>query len=328
MKPPLEFYVMARTYNSYGGHSTLSMIPGFLLTDAPDFGRAISELTVTFHFPTSGPPRKTLEQHYANFHANRLELPKVVFRRSREKASIDVASKLMDGSDWETRRGLSLPLFTAAVKETVAALPLLKTRLTAKDEFSLDALLTHCERRDASLPTTDEALAQLKTALDQKRAAIRAAMSPWERLDIDWRDYHPNARQILDHPFFWEGANDFSPHGNDTGADLLSDYRSWLKRNPTGEPLDFYRNLITQWGFSLDSADSTARAVIDEAAVALAFAEFKLRGECRPTVSELARQATGRQRQEALQAVDWPHREDRLKSLDLIQVKLRACGVP
>ena len=317
---------MARTYNSYGAHSTLSMIPGCLLTGAPNFGKAISELTVTFHFPTSGPARKSLEQLYANFHSNRVTLPKVVFRRSREKASIDVASDLLDGSDVETRYGLSLPLFIAAVKETLVALRLLKTRLTAKDDFSLDALLTHCEQRETSLPATDEALAQLKAALNQKRVAIQATMSPWERLGIDWRDYHPNAQQILDDPFFWEEANDFSPHGNDTGADLLSDYRSWLKRNPTGEPLDFYRNLITRWGFSLDSSDITARSVIDEAAVALAFAEIKLRGACRPQISELALQAATKQRQDALQAVDWPHRDDRLKSLDLIQTKLRAYG--
>ena len=319
---------MASTYDSYGAHSTFYMIAGFLLTDAPDFGKAISELTVTFHFPTSGPPRKSLEQHYANFHANRLKLPKVVFRRTREKASIDVASELLDGSDWQNRRGRPLPLFTAAVKETIGALRLLEARLTGKDDFATDAFLTHCERRLASLPTTDEALSQLEVVLEQRRAAIRAAMSPWEFLGVDWRDYHPNARQILDDPFFWKGANDFSPHGNDTGADLLSDYRSWLKRNPTGEPLDFYRNLITGWGFSLNASDSTARSVMDEAAVALAFAELKLRGECHPEVFELAQQATDRQRAEALQAVDWSHREDRLKSLDLIQAKLRTniCG--
>jgi len=325
MKPSIEFYLMARTYNIYGGHSTLSLIPGFLLTDAPDFGKAVSELTVTFHFPTSGPPRKSLEQLYANFHANRTTLPKVVFQRSREKASIDVASDLLDGSDWETRRGLSLPLFTAGIKETLVALQLLKSRLKTKDDFSVDAFLTHCHQREASLPHTDEALAQLKAVLDQRRAAMRAAMSSWERLGIDWRDFHPNARQILDDPFFWEEANDFSPHGNDTGADLLSDYRSWLKRDPTGEPLDFYKSLITGWGFSLNSSDSTVRSVINEAAIALAFAELKLRGECRTKVSELALQAKDRLRQEALQAVDWSHQKDRLKSLDLIQTKLRTC---
>jgi uncharacterized protein YfeS len=165
-------------------------------------------------------------------------------------------------------------------------------------------------------------LVELKTELDRKRTAIRAAMSPWERLGIDWRDYHPNARQILDDPFYWGQANEFSPHGNDTGADLLSDYRVWLKRNPSGEPLDFYQSLITRWGFPSDTSDATARSVADEAAVALAFAELKLRGECRSEVADLARQAVERQRQEALQAVDWPHCEDRLKSLDLIQSKL------
>ena len=317
---------MARTYNCYGGHSTLSLIPGFLLSDAPDFGKAISELTVTFHFPTSGPPRTTLEQLHANFDANRLELPKVVFYRSREKASIDVASNLMDGSDWAARRGLSLPLFKGGVAETLAALCLLRSRLKPKDDFLLDNFLTHCQLRGDHLPDTEEALLELKRRLDERRAAIRAAMSPWEKLGIDWRDYHPKAQQILNDPFFWEEANDFTPHGNDTGADLFSDYRRWLKRNPSGEPLDFYENLITGWGLSLDASDETARSVIDEAAIALAFAELKLRGECRPKVSELAQQATDRQRQEAMKAVDWPHREDRLKSLDLIQAKLSAIG--
>jgi uncharacterized protein YfeS len=324
VKQQLEFYLMARTYNCYGGHSTLSLIPGFLLTDAPDFGKAISELTVTFNFPTSGPARKTLEQLYTNFHANRSALPKVVFYRSREKASVDVASNLMDGSDWEARRGLSLSLFKGGVAETLAALSLLRSRLKPKDDFLLDAFLSHCQQREAYLPDTEEALVELKRQLDERHAAIRAAMSPWERLGIDWRDYHPKAQQILNDPFFWEEANDFSPHGNDTGADLLSDYRSWLKRNPSGEPLDFYQSLITGWGFSLDASDETARSVIDEAAVALAFAELKLRGECRPKVAELAQQATARQRQEAIKAVDWPHREDRLKSLDLIQTILFA----
>src|SRR5215831_15102101 len=149
MKPSLEFYLMARTYHVYGGHTTLSLIPGFLLTDAQDFGKAVCELTVTFHFPTSGPPRKSLEQLYADFHANRIRLPKVVFYRSREKLTIDVASNLLDGNDWEDHRGLSLPLFTAAVKETNAALRLLKSRLKPKDDFSLEAFLTHCQQREA-----------------------------------------------------------------------------------------------------------------------------------------------------------------------------------
>jgi hypothetical protein len=58
-------------------------------------------------------------------------------------------------------------------------LQLLKSRLTAKDDFSLEAFLAHCQQREASLPSTHEDLVTLKTVLDERRAAIRVAMSPW-----------------------------------------------------------------------------------------------------------------------------------------------------
>jgi hypothetical protein len=77
----MQIHVMASTYNTLGGHSTLSLISGFLLADADNYGSAVSELTVTFHFPHTGQPLSTLEQMFADFHANRLSLPKVVFRR-------------------------------------------------------------------------------------------------------------------------------------------------------------------------------------------------------------------------------------------------------
>jgi hypothetical protein len=63
-----------------------------------------------------------------------------------------------------------------------------------------------------------------------------------------------------------------------------------------------------------------------KAAVALAFAELKLRGECRHSVAALARAAIQWQREEAIVATDWPHRGDRLRSLDLLETKLRTSG--
>jgi hypothetical protein len=56
----MEFYVMAKSYNCYGGHTTLSPIGQFLLRNAPDFGDAIKEITVTLHFACTGPAKKTL----------------------------------------------------------------------------------------------------------------------------------------------------------------------------------------------------------------------------------------------------------------------------
>jgi uncharacterized protein YfeS len=322
--PPLEFYLMTRTYNTYGGHSTLSLIPDILLADAPMFGSAIKELTITFNFPTSGPPRKSLDQIYARFHSNILTLPKVVFRRNREQASIDVASNLIDGDERKFRGCVSASLLKAGYVETVAALRLLKSRLTAKDDFKFDAFLSYAQQLESSLPETDETLAALKNRLVERRAAAKAAMSPWERLGIEWRDFHPEARRILDDPFYWKEANDFSPHGNDTGADLLADYRSWLEQHSMDDPIDFYQHLISRWGFSLDTADPTYLFVMNEAAVALAFAELKLRGNCRPSAVRLAMQALERQRQEALVATDWHHRDERLRGLNLIEAKLKA----
>jgi uncharacterized protein YfeS len=313
---------MARTYNIYGGHATLSLLQDFLLTDAPRFGTAITELTVTFHFASSGSSASSLEDLYAKFHADRLKLPKVVFRRNRGKMSIDVSSNLIDGSEWARHRSISLPLFRAAFAETVEAFRLMGRRLTAKDDFNLDAFLDHCLRMGERIPTDEEAFATLTTHLQERRAAIRAAMSPWEQLGLDWRDFHPNARQILDDPFYWEQADDFAPHGNDTGADLLSAYRDWFRRRPSGDPLQFYTNLMETWGFPLDTTDAMIRSALDEAAIALAFAELKLRAQCHPSVAALAREAIRRQREEALTAAESPYRDDRLRSLDLIEAKL------
>ena len=254
------------------------------------------------------------------------EIAEVVFRLQRGKASIDIASELLDGKDWEQKRGLSLPLFKAGVAETIAALELLKKRLTAKDDFDLAAFLVHCSMAQSRLPSTMEDLVAFAAECKKKRAERYAVMSPWERLGIDWRDFHPDARSILDDPFFWECSYDFAPNGNDTGADLLADYRKWLRRNPTGDPMRFFRELIRQWGLPLEPSSDQDRTMTDEAAVALAFAEFKLRAYCSPSVAALARAAIRHQRQEAIETVDWPHKEERLRSLDLLEAKLPTSG--
>ena len=57
----MKLYVMVKTYNLYGGNTSLSLIADYLSDDAPYFGPAINELTVTMHFVSSPPPKKTLE---------------------------------------------------------------------------------------------------------------------------------------------------------------------------------------------------------------------------------------------------------------------------
>jgi hypothetical protein len=79
----MNFRAQAQTYNTYGGQSTLQLLPAFIMQGAADFGPAITQIELNFHFPHSGPPRKTLEQSHARFEASRATLPKITFRRKR-----------------------------------------------------------------------------------------------------------------------------------------------------------------------------------------------------------------------------------------------------
>lgn len=320
----MEFYVMAKSYNCYGGHTTLSPIGDFLLRECPDLGDAIAEITVTLHFPSSGPPKKTLEDLLIRHNSHRATLPRITYRRAKRKVEIDIASQLMDGRDWRPSPRLSLPLFERGVDEIIGALSLIRKRLKSPDAFDLDGFLAHCEAARERIPVSEDALQELGAELKAADQAKRNAMSPWEKLAIDWDDFHTDARTILDDPFFWDCTNDFSPNGNDTGADLLEGYRGWLKAHREGEPVRFLESLARQWGYAgLKEMDEDVR---NEAGVGLAFADIKLRGRCDEQARELAMECLERQRAQAEAALGWPHREERLTSLKKIEAKLQQYG--
>jgi uncharacterized protein YfeS len=317
----MEFYVMAKSYNCYGGHTTLSPIGNFLLMGAGDFGDAIRELTVTLHFRDSGPAKKTLEQLLERHNSYRSTLPKITYRKAKGKVEIDIASELMQGQDLKHCARLSLPLFERGVDEVVRALALLRKRLKGSDAFDLEAFLAHCDAARQRIPNSEDVLQDLAADLKAANQAKRDAMSPWEKLGIDWEDFHPRAREILDDPFFWDGVNDFSPNGNDTGADLLESYRDWLAAHKDGQPIRFFEGLAKQWGYpGIDDMDDQVR---DEAAIGLAFADVKLRATCDHQAKRLALEAIERERIKAEEATEWPHRSERLASLEKIETKLQ-----
>lgn len=67
---------------------------------------------------------------------------------------------------------------------------------------------------------------------EAERQRQRAAADPWSLLDVDWRKMHPDARKLLDHPEDWSGADDFAPHGSDTGADIWADWARYSRLTP------------------------------------------------------------------------------------------------
>lgn len=318
----VDIEIMARSYDTFGSDATLSLLPALLLRDAGDFGPALAGIELTFHFATSGAPRRTLEDTFATFHAQRGQLPKVVFRRKQRRVAIDVASDVLDGGAWARQRGLSLDVLKGAANEAVAAMALLRKRFKPGDDFDIEGFLAHVSGFREALPADDDALQAFARKAAEAWKARAAAQSPWERLAIDWSTFHPDARALLDDPFFWDETDDFAPHGNDTGADLLEAFRSWSRRSRAeGGPVAFLHRLLASWGLP----GTTSGDVFDEAVVALAFAQIKLQGRCASDVRGLALEAIGRQRDQAHGAHDWPHRQERLASLDKVEARIASC---
>lgn len=318
----MKLHILAKSYDTHGAHSTLSPIGDFLLTDAPNFGDAVEEITITLCFHDSGPAKRGLQGLLKLHQAYRASLPKVTFRKSKRLFEIEIASELMDGRDWKSAEKISLPLFQAGVEEVCHALQLIKKRITAADQFDVGAFLNYCEKKKSELPTSLNALQKLLKELEMRAQASLSSDSLWETLDIDWDCFHPDAIHTLDSVFFWDDCNDFSPHGNDTGADVLAEYLEWIEAHPKSNPLKLLELLAKQWGYeSFASIEEDVRA---DMILALTFAEIKVKNKCDETLRQMAFSTLEWQGQQAEAAKDWEHRLDRIKSIKIIEDKLRS----
>lgn len=173
-------------------------------------------------------------------------------------------------------------------------LPLIRKRIKSSDKFDFPSFLDDAEQILSSKVNPLSEWKKIGRQADQQIQAENAARDPWQLLEIDWNKFHLNARKILDDPFFWDCADDFAPHGNDPGADVLEAFRRWHRRNPSRSPLVFLDGLMKRWDIQpvdwletdqatvlkLGSQDSILMQVTNEAAVALAFAVVKMRLRC------------------------------------------------
>lgn len=318
----MKLHILAKSYDTHGAHSTLSPIGDFLLKDAPNFGDAVEEISITLCFHDSGPAKRGLQGLLEQHQTYRASLPKVTYRKSKRLFEIEIPSELMDGRDWRSSEKISLPLFQAGVKEVCHALQLIKKRLTAADQFDVVAFLNHCEKRKNAIPTSLAALQALLTELEMRGQAALSNAPLWDTLDIDWDSFHPDAIHILDSVFFWDDCDDFSPHGNDTGADVLAEYLEWAEAHPKSNPLKLLELLAKQWGYaSFASIEEDIRA---EMILALAFAEIKVKSNSDETLRQMALSALQFQRSQAELANDWEPQLERIKSIEILENKLRS----
>lgn len=296
----MEVTTYKNTYNTFGG-STLYGSAGDLLTSRLDeYGSAIDEIeVVAFLRSSSRKFRPTLERLFDQFHEDIELLPRITFRRKLNRVKIEFLSSHFTADD-EKHRNATPEQRMVAAQEVAEVLPLLRKRVKPADDFDVERFLADASEILTTRIEKAEEWEKVRQAAAKKRLAIQATKSPWELLEIDWDQFHPQAREILDEPFYWECADDLAPNGNDTGADLLEDFRRWHKQHPGTSPVRFLDSLMNRWGIEpidwLATDDVTVNkmekeqpiplSVCNEAAIALAFAVIKLRASCPSDVAE------------------------------------------
>ncbi len=281
---------MARS--PYGGGGWLGDVGDFLTEGLPPVGEAVerieADLLLTGH--PQAPDRPEGSAGWGSGHEEeRQRGPALTFRRKANRVDVRIVSEL---SDYDALGPDETPeVFATAAREVVTAIAGLDRRVKRGDDLDLPRLLAHLNARLEQLPGTPEELTATMTELRDRAQARWAAMAPWEVVDVDWSLYAPEARALLDDPFYWDPADDEAPHGNDTGADLLATY---LDQRPI-DILDFVEREAVESGFAslaeLAEEDEYEHGFL---VVAAAFAELKVTGGLTPGIRDLALRAVER----------------------------------
>ena len=156
---------------------------------------------------------------------------------------------------------------------------------------------------------------------------------------------HPFFVEHATADFYYDGCDDFSPFGNDSGHDTLASLEEWYQERTAGaKAATFLRNLLTNnWGFDaayldvtdLKQIDLTSRdeqslnGEIDKAVIATAFGQFKIAGQADKAILQMATDAFRRQRYDAEKAGKcknhpWDYAEQFLARLDIMEADLAA----
>lgn len=176
-------------------------------------------------------------------------------------------------------------------------------------EEILDYAQTYQKPRSTGNPLLDGPSPEI-LAFDELLLARSPEKEPEETWILSKRTAHPRAVALMQEDWLWEPAYEFSPLGNDAGADVLMLFRDWRIQNKISEPAQFIDVLEERWEAAfkqqkdeLDYAKIKARyktdilyTEIDEALIGLAFAQLVLEGKISAKVSAYAQKAVTRQK--------------------------------
>ena len=297
----MQFFILSKTYDSFGAWPALHECARRLARGFGEVAFGLETTEVIVWYETAVPTRPSLEGLRARFRQEMPRKPFVRFEAKRQRLRLAYESKvpLAMVADRYELPAESLGEF---LREHVDVLESLRSTLVRKPGLDFEGFIEAIRNAETAVCALGS---QESTSLPE---TARYSTGPWwERFGVDWSQYHPRAREILDDPFYWDPSNDESPHAVNAGGILLADFRRWRAKHPTDPPWDFlvqqYRRNGDLGRFNefraTDPADYISRdgyiaAGHDRHVIALAFALLKVDGVCDQTVGTVALEALAR----------------------------------
>jgi uncharacterized protein YfeS len=333
----MKLVVLVESYDTRGGAAAATLAGDFLSSCLRELLTEPLDVVVTACFRSKSRPRRTLESLWREFHDSLSGLPRVRYSARHRRLDIRYASQLLAERALEAG-DQDLEVFQAIVQEVSMVLSeSIAGHKLLRREIALSSLEAALVRAAVDLPTTPLELEVFAITERGHAIAEAALLSPWEKLGVEWSQYHPEARRLLDDPFYWDPADEYAPHGNDTGADLLEAFREWRRRHREVPAARFLPTMLKRWNYSGSVAallgkpmaqwnddDEMMLEVLDEANVAVAFAQIKIEGSCDEDVRLAALQSLQRQLDPAVHShFGWTLPEEQRERLLQMQSRLR-----
>lgn len=312
----MEVIISHRLYNVFGGHKSISLVSELLEYKMPNFGDAIQKIDITVHFYHDAPASKNLEKLQEEFHKNLDKLPKCTFFRKKKRLSLEIEGKFATGCEIDRSRKPPIiinPVWVKATLETIISfVPIIKPKIKKTDNFDFSKFAAYLNATLNTMPDSVEELESIRDIVAQRKKEAFNKKDDWGKLGIDWDDYHTKAREVVPVPNQWSGTDEFSPNGNDTGADTLEIFRKWDKRNGSQSTLIFLAKLLKDWDININDpyqSEYTSYTYF-QAVTGLAFASAKIRGKCEQELKEKAMAAINEYLRSIENEADWEYKDE------------------
>lgn len=325
----LEVNVM--TSYSHSSEVSLDLVGDYLEMNMSDCGEAIDKIEVSVYFENGSLENtKTSDPEYNT----QLEsLPSRIYIAKKKKIEIEYLTRTgtakhvadEDPPEFDFFTNNEMELFRFGAQEIGIELISIKDLIFESIDFDVDKFVKKIETSLEILPTSNDEFIKLQEQISAFRQVKYDYMDEWDLLDIEWDEYFSHAKELLNDPFFWDCLNDFSPNGNDTGADVLEFYKELREEGSRDSGMTFFDELMEEWDVKIPPSpeDEFSWHTYHEAIVGLAFSQIKVEGSCDKEIFDKAISSIAAYKDEA--AIEYTDREDLdkcISSLNRIESKL------